>query len=83
MTNSLTALRAMAKGPAPSLAAIESKTTEIFRKADLDADDQISLNEFTSFVRHDNEVLQCLLAYGVTKTEDLDQDLGSTNQINN
>jgi hypothetical protein len=83
MTNSLTALRAMAKGPAPSSAEIESKTTEILRRADLDANDQISLGEFTSFVKHDNEVLQCLLGYGLVRTEDLGQHQGEIHHLNN
>jgi len=83
MTNSLTALRAMAKGSAPSLLEIESKTKEIFRKADLDGNDQITLDEFMSFVRHDNEVLQCLLGYGVARTEDLGEDQGEINHVNN
>ena len=77
MTNSLTALRALAKGPAPSLTEIESKTKEVFKKADLDGNEKITLDEFTSFVRRDKEVLQCLLGYGVAKTEDLGEDLGA------
>ena len=57
MTNSLTALRALAKGPAPSVEEIERKTEAFFRKSDTDGNERITLDEFISFVKKDKEVL--------------------------
>jgi len=57
MTNSLTALRAMEKGSPPSIEEIESKTEEFFKKADADGNERITLDEFTSFVKKDKDVL--------------------------
>ena len=76
MTNSLTALRALEKGPAPSIEEIESKTDEFFRKSDTDGNERVTLDEFTSFIRRDPDVLRCLIGYGIAKTEDLGQDIG-------
>ena len=76
MTNSLTALRALEKGPAPSIEEIESKTDEFFRKSDTDGNERVTLDEFTSFIRRDPDVLRCHIGYGIAKTEDLGQDIG-------
>ena len=57
MTNSLTALRALEKGPPPSIEEIEAKTEEFFRKADVDGNERITLDEFISFVKKDKDVL--------------------------
>lgn len=71
MTNSLTALRALEKGPAPSIEEIEMKTEEFFLKSDTDGNERVTLDEFTSFIKRDPDVLRCLTGYGIAKTEDL------------
>ena len=76
MTNSLTALRALEKGPAPSIEEIEQKTEEFFLKSDTDGNERVTLDEFTSFVKRDPDVLRCLSGYGIAKTEDLGQNVG-------
>lgn len=57
MTNSLTALRALEKGPAPSVEEIEAKTEAFFKKSDTDGNERITLDEFTSFVKKDKDVI--------------------------
>ena len=81
MTNSLTALRALEKGPAPSIEEIETKTDEFFRKSDTDGNERVTLDEFTSFIRRDPDVLKCLIGYGIAKTEDLGQDVGDGGEL--
>ena len=75
MTNSLTALRAMTNQDAPTIEEIEKKTEEFFLKSDLDGNERVTLDEFTTFVRSDKDVLKCLLGYGIAKAEDLGVDL--------
>jgi len=77
MTNSLTALKAMEKQPAPAIEVIEQKTEEFFSKSDIDGNERITLDEFTSFIKKDKQVRDCLISYGIAKTEDLGADLGA------
>ena len=71
MTNSLTALRALEKGPPPSIEEIELKTDEFFLKSDTDGNERVTLDEFTSFIKRDPDVLRVLTDYGIAKSEDL------------
>lgn len=76
MTNCLTALRAFCKEPAPLIKEVEEITERFFIKSDVDGNERITLDEFTSFIKKDKDVLDCLISYGIAKTEDLGVDLG-------
>lgn len=80
MTNSLTALRALEKGPPPSIEEIELKTDEFFLKSDTDGNERVTLDEFTSFIKRDPDVLRVLTDYGIAKSEDLGQNVGDDEQ---
>ena len=57
MTNSLCALRSMEMKPPPDQAEIERKTEEFFSASDVDGNERITLDEFTSYIKTDRDVI--------------------------
>jgi microtubule-associated protein-like 6 len=76
MTNVLSALKAMEKKPAPSIAEVEKKTNELFTKMDTNQDNSISIQEFKTFLKTDKQILQCLLSYGLATSDDIGHVFG-------
>ena len=57
MTNALTALNNMNKQKPPTLTEIENKVDEFFEKSDTNRDNKITLKEFKTYVKTDQQIL--------------------------
>ena len=79
MANTMASLKSMEKKPAPTINEIEQKTNAFFSAADTDGDMQISLKEFKTYIKQDQQVLSVLMSYGVAQGEDLGTDFGAEN----
>ncbi len=77
MTNVLSSLKAMEGKPAPLISEVELKTNELFAKADMNKDNSIQLKEFKDYIKTDKQILQCLISYGIAKSEDLGTHFGT------
>ena len=77
MANTLGALKSMEGKKAPTIAEIEAKTNDFFKKADTNKDNQISLKEFKAYIKSDRQILDCLMSFGVAKKEDTGTDFAS------
>lgn len=77
MTNSLTSLNKMDKKKVPTLAEIENKVDEFFEKADTNRDNKITLKEFKTYVKTDEEILKILFNHDIAKKEDLGTNHGT------
>jgi len=78
MANTMASLKSMEGKPAPTINEIELKTNELFTKADVDRNNQISLKEFKNYIKKDQEILGVLMSYGVAQSEDLGTDFGNS-----
>lgn len=76
LANALTALKNLDGKKGPSVSEIEEKIKDFFSEGDEDHDGSISLKEFKSYVNKDKEVLQVLISYGITSSEDVGKDFG-------
>jgi Ca2+-binding EF-hand superfamily protein len=76
MTNSLTSLNKMDKKKPPTLVEIENKVDEFFEKADTNRDNKITLKEFKTYVKTDQEILKVLFNHDIAKNEDLGTNHG-------
>lgn len=79
MQNALTALKCMEGKPGPTLEEIEQKTSEFFRAADTNNDQQISKREFLRYIHTDKQILEVLMSYGIANRSELGTDFGSGN----
>lgn len=77
MTNALTALNKMNQLKPPTLTEIENKVDEFFEKSDTNRDNKITLKEFKTYVKTDQQILTTLFSYDIAKREDLGVNLGN------
>jgi hypothetical protein len=77
MTNAMTALNKMNKKTPPTLAEIENKVDEFFEKADTNKDNKITLKEFKTYVKTDQEILKVLFNNDIAQKEDLGKNHGA------
>lgn len=79
MANTMASLKGMeGNGNAPTINEIEQKTNQLFAKADVDRNNQISLKEFKNYIKKDQEILKVLMSFGVAQSEDLGTDFGNS-----